>query len=255
MAGRYDVSLLRLVSLLITLCQGDLYTRARASLAELKAFEVTSSAHLSKPNYEETLAVAVAVVSELAASVDQTASAEELDPILSLIDSLHTAIAQAHPGPSRSNSRVSGLGIVVPDYSSSLNSDPHLIHESPTEESSPVTPRVDKGKARAEPEPEVVEKVLSPNYSSLPSSDSDEEDESFQDAEDGQSPKSPSPNDMCVFIRCLACVYPNFIMCRSKSWVEEEGEVFRKGTVLLSQEELETDHDSDALRKEVRLFV
>jgi hypothetical protein len=43
----------------------------------------------------------------------------------------------------------------------------------------------------------------------------------------------------------------NALACRSKSWVEEEGEVFRKGTVLLGPEDMEREYDSEALRKEV----
>lgn len=41
------------------------------------------------------------------------------------------------------------------------------------------------------------------------------------------------------------------IFRRSKSWVEEEGEVFRKGTVLLGPEEMEGEYDGEELRKEV----
>lgn len=39
---------------------------------------------------------------------------------------------------------------------------------------------------------------------------------------------------------------------RSRSWVAEEGEVFRKGAVLLTPEEMENEYDSEELRKEVR---
>lgn len=38
---------------------------------------------------------------------------------------------------------------------------------------------------------------------------------------------------------------------RSRSWVEEEGEVFRKGSVLLGPEEMEGEYAGDDLRKEV----
>jgi hypothetical protein len=38
---------------------------------------------------------------------------------------------------------------------------------------------------------------------------------------------------------------------RSRSWVEEEGEVFRKGTVLLGPEEMEGEYAGEELRKEV----
>ena len=40
---------------------------------------------------------------------------------------------------------------------------------------------------------------------------------------------------------------------RSKSWVEEEGEIFRKGTVLLGPEEMEGEYAGEDLRREVRL--
>jgi hypothetical protein len=40
---------------------------------------------------------------------------------------------------------------------------------------------------------------------------------------------------------------------RSKSWVEEEGEIFRKGTVLLGPEEMEGEYAGEDLRREVCL--
>ena len=41
---------------------------------------------------------------------------------------------------------------------------------------------------------------------------------------------------------------------RSRIWVEEEGEVFRKGTVLLGPAEMEGEYAGEELRKEVRNF-
>lgn len=43
------------------------------------------------------------------------------------------------------------------------------------------------------------------------------------------------------------------VLCggRSKSWVEEEGEVFRKGTKLLGPEEMEGEYAGEELRIEV----
>lgn len=41
---------------------------------------------------------------------------------------------------------------------------------------------------------------------------------------------------------------------RSRSWVEEEGEVFRKGTVLLGPEEMEGEYAGEDLRREVGLY-
>ncbi|KAJ3569804.1 hypothetical protein NP233_g4812 [Leucocoprinus birnbaumii] len=100
------------------------------------------------------------------------------------------------------------------------------------EEVTPTTPRIDKGKGRAEPEVEEPEKVLSPSY--VIDSDSDEDD----DVRRLMIPHEelafmPSPTE------------------RSRSWVAEEGEVFRKGTVLLGPEELEGEYDGEELRKEL----
>ncbi|KAF8687865.1 hypothetical protein AX14_003577 [Amanita brunnescens Koide BX004] len=38
---------------------------------------------------------------------------------------------------------------------------------------------------------------------------------------------------------------------RSRIWVAEEGEVFRKGTVLLGPEEMEGEYDGEELRREL----
>ena len=42
-----------------------------------------------------------------------------------------------------------------------------------------------------------------------------------------------------------------FCVNRSRSWVAEEGEVFRKGTVLLGPAEMEGEYAGEELRKEV----
>ena len=42
---------------------------------------------------------------------------------------------------------------------------------------------------------------------------------------------------------------------RSRSWVEEEGEVFRRGTILLGPEEMEGEYAGEELRKEVFQFL
>ena len=41
---------------------------------------------------------------------------------------------------------------------------------------------------------------------------------------------------------------------RSRSWIEEEGEVFRRGTILLGPEEMEGEYAGEELRKEVLQF-
>ncbi|KAH0828810.1 hypothetical protein J3R83DRAFT_3258 [Lanmaoa asiatica] len=99
----------------------------------------------------------------------------------------------------------------------------------------PLTPRVDKGKGRAEPEPEEPEKVLSPTFMITESEDEDEDDHRYLDVEEGEDVgvQATSPTD------------------RSKSWVEEEGEIFRKGTVLLGPEEMEGEYAGEDLRREL----
>ena len=45
------------------------------------------------------------------------------------------------------------------------------------------------------------------------------------------------------------------VINRSRSWVAEEGEVFRKGTVLLGPAEMEGEYAGEELRKEVGVFL
>jgi len=47
--------------------------------------------------------------------------------------------------------------------------------------------------------------------------------------------------------------YP-YCVNRSRIWVTEEGEVFRKGTVLLGPAEMEGEYAGEELRKEVSNF-
>ncbi|KAG7094999.1 hypothetical protein E1B28_005793 [Marasmius oreades] len=113
---------------------------------------------------------------------------------------------------------------------------------------SPATPKIDKGKQKAPPEPIEHERVLSPTTSFLISdTGSDDEEENiildssfppFRILDEGFTPEedqiiSPSSTH------------------RSRSWVEEEGEVFRKGNVLLGPEEMEGEYDGEELRREL----
>lgn len=42
---------------------------------------------------------------------------------------------------------------------------------------------------------------------------------------------------------------------RSRSWVEEEGKVFRKGKVLLGPDEIEGEYANEHIRKEVSILL
>ncbi|THG93260.1 hypothetical protein EW026_g7934 [Hermanssonia centrifuga] len=166
------------------------------------------------------------VLQSLGAVIEATDDPTRLEELLELNDELTSSLARCNlPRPGL---KLTGLGISVPNG----DVEPILAtSESPTEfeEDEPVTPRVDKGKARAEPEPELPEKVLSPTLAAP---------EDYEDAEQelgltGQIESIVSPTD------------------RSRSWVAEEGEVFRKGAVLLTTEEMEGEYDGEELRKEL----
>jgi len=93
-------------------------------------------------------------------------------------------------------------------------------------ENSLATPKIDKGKGKAEPEP----KGLSPSIHINDSDDDDDDGVPYEDAVEG-GVASPT--------------------VRSRSWVAEEGEVFRKGTVLLGPAEMEGEYAGEELRKEL----
>lgn len=131
-----------------------------------------------------------------------------------------------------------GLTVNIPSHNGFLS--PHTppptstpngrLHESPSATGEPdeelSTPRLDKGKQRAAEEPEKPAPVLRRPSLVL---DSEDEAEPEVHPEAGISPT----------------------VDRSRSWVEEEGEVFRKGTVLLGPEEMEGEYAGEELRKEL----
>jgi hypothetical protein len=50
--------------------------------------------------------------------------------------------------------------------------------------------------------------------------------------------------------RCSDYIHPS-----SRSWIAEEGEIFRKGNKLLGPEEMEGEYAGEELRMEVRAFL
>ncbi|KAJ3820740.1 hypothetical protein EV361DRAFT_803173 [Lentinula raphanica] len=94
--------------------------------------------------------------------------------------------------------------------------------------------RKDKGKARAPPEPIRHEPVLSPTAVLL--RNGEEEDEGGE-------------GELSCFLTCIM-IYSS-VYRRSRSWVAEEGEVFRKGNILLGPEEMEGEYDGEELRREL----
>ncbi len=102
----------------------------------------------------------------------------------------------------------------------------NVIHDEPEVDEDLVallSPRLDKGKGRAEPEPEAAEKVLSPTFAIHGDSDEEEEVEEPSDparpriltmggmpavdseeALNGRALPTPSPTERSVYILCLA---------------------------------------------------
>lgn len=163
------------------------------------------------------------LVNDLTVQIQSTAEASKLEPLLSLCDRLNAVVSNLSTSRPTLGLKTKGLGVAELARG-------HVLHASPTpmsddEVDEPPTPRVDKGKGRAEPEPEEHEKVLSPSFMISESED--------EGSAEGPEAVAVSPTD------------------RSKSWVEEEGEIFRKGAVLLGPEEMEGEYAGEELRREL----
>ncbi|KAI6040774.1 hypothetical protein EDC04DRAFT_2566656 [Pisolithus marmoratus] len=176
----------------------------------------TSLANLSPQQLEQK---ARDLVKDLTVQIQSTADAGKLEPLLSLCDRLNAVVSNlSTPRPT--------LGLKTQGLDVAESASEHVLHASPSpmSDDEPRTPRVDKGKGRAEPEPEEHEKVLSPSFMISESED--------EESVEGAEAVEVSPTD------------------RSKSWVEEEGEIFRKGAVLLGPEEMEGEYAGEELRRE-----
>ena len=188
------------------------------------------------------------------------ADESKMERLLGLCDQLNGGIDQLAMRASR-RARVHGLGLKVDGLIGSGMGVSAVGGETTTQEEGEVllTPRVDKGKGRAQPVPEEPEKVLSPTFMITESEDEDEDERRYLDveesAEEGGGMQTGSPTDRCVRFftgLCSTIGADADIDGRSKSWVEEEGEIFRKGAVLLGPEEMEGEYAGEDLRREVR---
>ncbi|KIM43835.1 hypothetical protein M413DRAFT_18150 [Hebeloma cylindrosporum] len=243
----------------------DVVVRAWACLTELSssiAPDTKGSPQTPKPAanpaaFNDLVSKSKAVASELAIVIQDTEDPSRLEELLGINDQLLSLLKNV-PGGSRPQLTLKGLGLTLNDSrnSSSVDGDgmldglPHINgrpaainghtggdssasssvdgFEDEDNALTPTTPRIDKGKQRAEPEPEQEEMVLSPKAFQI--SESEDEDE---DGLRYPSEEVASPTD------------------RSRIWVEEEGEVFRKGTVLLGPAEMEGEYAGEELRKEL----
>ncbi|EKM53275.1 uncharacterized protein PHACADRAFT_175669 [Phanerochaete carnosa HHB-10118-sp] len=200
---------------------------ARIVKAQLKEFLADAKGGAADPVMLDSARTVLRQLAKVVQVIDDPVRLEEL---LGLNDNIATLLTKCTP----KRPTLSGLGIRLENGRPvSAENGAALGPELRAGEEEPTTPRADKGKGRAKPEPEPVESVLTPTgLGGGPGGDSDEEvevDESLL----GQAESIVSPTDL------------------SRSWVAEEGEVFRKGTVLLTPEEMENEYDSEELRKEL----
>ncbi|KAJ7054276.1 hypothetical protein C8F01DRAFT_1031529 [Mycena amicta] len=229
--------------------EGDPVIRAQACISRLEGMFAPPSTSVAPPS-AATHAVLVKqareLTHELSSLIQATEDPTRMEELLDVNDALTAVIARGPPPLVRPALTLQGLGFkwtssvaISPAVANGDTATPAVVngHTEDEEGHTPTTPRLDKGKARAIPEPEEPEKVLSPTLM-LAEDDTDEEEEGtlhFSPVEEGDEGEdlTESPTN------------------RSRSWVEEEGEVFRKGTVLLGPEEMEGEYAGDELRKEL----
>ncbi|KAI0826580.1 RNI-like protein [Trametes gibbosa] len=222
--------------------ESDVVLQARSRKSELEALLARSPSSSSAPStpvlqpdsemFRSTREIMKAIVAMIETATEPT----RLEMLLSLNDELMTLLGRLEP--KLTPLKIEGLGIqlgngeaVGSGYFSELSANGSAqLDTQPSDDDEPITPRVDKGKGRAEPEPEPQESVLSPTFLITESDD-----------EEGATPPSaPEADDGLVSPTDL-----------SRRLVEEEGEVFRKGAVLLGPEEMEGEYDGEELRKEL----
>ena len=202
----------------------DIIVRAHTNIAQLEnlilpssspSLSSFSSSPMSTPTTKEPPGEAIArngkdVVLELGKLIETEDSPERVEELLGLCDRINFLLAKV-PSARPSKPQLQGLGLKINNdlildrngaSSNGLlaNGNGDITRsESPDqygdEEPSPTTPKVDKGKGRAEPEPEQHEPVLSPSHFLVgESEDEDEEGHRFLHLEDIDEPVA-SPTD------------------------------------------------------------
>ncbi|KAI9063604.1 RNI-like protein [Trametes sanguinea] len=222
--------------------ESDVVLQARSRKGELEdllAQTPSSSSAPSSPKLSpdsEVVKSTREIMKSIISMIETTTEPARLEMLLNLNDDLTSLLARLEPKPAL---KLQGLGIQIGNGEAVVNGHAAGAAPSgavpqeepePSDDDEPITPRVDKGKGRAEPEPEPVESVLSPTFLITESDD-----------EDGEGPAVPAE-------AAESLVSPTDL---SRRLVEEEGEVFRKGAVLLGPEEMEGEYDGEELRKEL----
>lgn len=226
--------------------ESDVVVRARACLTSLANVTAAPSSTVNPEHIADAATKARVVVNELTTVIQETEDPIQMEELLGINDQL-LALLKKVPGGGKPTLTLYGLGLSLPGIepvggdTTLANGSPAFLNghanghfpEGEDDDDTPTTPRIDKGKRKAEPEPEVPEKVLSPTFLIAESSEDEDEDGRRYVIAPEHLEEVTSPTD------------------RSRSWVEEEGEVFRRGTILLGPEEMEGEYAGEELRKEL----
>lgn len=149
-------------------------TRARACITQLAAIISPSpSATAVQPeSIIDTTNKTKAIISELVAVIHDTDDTVQMEQLFVLNDQLNSLLEKVPP-IIKPVLKLQGLGLNLNGQDMKVNGNGQAIHDSPLgvehlrqaeDDETPTTPRIDKGKGRAEPEPEEPEKVLSPTF-------------------------------------------------------------------------------------------
>ncbi|KAI0777715.1 hypothetical protein BD413DRAFT_602017 [Trametes elegans] len=222
--------------------ESDIVLQARSRKSELEELLAQSSSPSSAPAASplhpdsELVQSTRDLTKSIITMIETTTEPARLETLLALNDDLMSLLGRLEQKPD--GLKLQGLGIELNNGEAVGNghgdSAITVGDAEASDDEQPITPRVDKGKGRAVPEPEPQESVLSPTFLITESDDEDGETRTLA-AEPDENVVSPT--DL------------------SRRLVEEEGEVFRKGAVLLGPEEMEGEYDGEELRKEVLVDV
>lgn len=147
-------------------------------LARSPSFSSATPSAIGQDELKELAAGVKDAQISLMAVIETTTEPERLQELLALNDDLTTLLSRC--APPRRDASLHGLGLHVENGKTNGSAaegtlgNGHVIHSSDESDDEPLTPRIDKGKGRAEPEPVELEKVLSPTLFHL--GDSDDED-------------------------------------------------------------------------------
>lgn len=173
----------------------EIVRTARTCKTQLKEFlaqvpSSSSSPTLSNINIDpEILSSAKESLKALAHLIEESDDPSQLEELLGLNDELTSLLARS--SPKRPGIKFGGLAIQLPEgrLASPVNGSA-LPADLRDDDDIPRTPRIDKGKGRAEPEPEKTEPVLTPTiqHEAFYSEDAEPEESLLSDVEGIVSP-------------------------------------------------------------------